>query len=330
MRPAVLTRNVLTVTHSCHPHPARMNAPPSPIKGGRKAVGSHFVRSWFVWMTLWTVLACGRSEKSEKPNPGVLALVGGESISPRELDVFLLAHRIQDASAQARADALQKLIDQTLLRQKAEELGLAISDEELAQEASRPRDTQVVDADSLRDQLKAQKAMARLVGPIGVTDDEVKSHYEGHRSEFERPLQLRLSRHAVAVPMSATPALERQLSAQSRALAAAWRKRAPQTRNTQDRVAAAPSPDAERWWTGSELAGRYPALVTLKSGQVSDPVRTNEGYEVFKVLERIDPTVAPLELVAEQLRQQLVATKRAQAARRVLQDLRIRSEVRVL
>ena len=129
---------------------------------------------------------------------------------------------------------------------------------------------------------------------VKVGDDEVRSYYDAHKKDFDRPGRAQLS--IVIIPRSVTPAD----SAAVRARAAALRGRILAGEKFDD-VARAESADSGSAAKGGSLGrngrGRFvkpfeDAAYALKPGEISAPVLTQFGYHIIRLDERKGDTLA--------------------------------------
>ncbi len=186
---AVIARYGTSLNHSCLPLLAHRR---------RLAFGS------FAALILLTAVAC----TGPKGGPGVMATVNGHNITRDQLDKYYknqtadAPQAISDEQADnLRLNILHGMIDNEILMQRAEKLGLIATDDEVnakITEAKAPYtqeewDKQLkqrgITADDVkrefRQQLTIQKVLNReVVSKINITDDDIKAYYEHHKAEF--------------------------------------------------------------------------------------------------------------------------------------------------
>lgn len=145
---------------------------------------------------------------------------------------------------------------------------------------------------------------------INIPESAIKAYYESHQKEFMvKEERLRLAQILIAVPPNATP---KQVAA-ARAKAERVRKEAMSGMNFG--VLAQKYSDDVSKNQGGELGWFHPqdildqilaAVRPLKSGQISQVVRSSHGFHILKLEAREMPGVQPLAQVREQIREKLV------------------------
>jgi len=190
---------------------------------------AHARRLAFALMALLLLAAVACN--GPKGGPGVMATVNGHTITRDQLDKYYknqtadAPQAISDEQADnLRLNILHGMIDNEILMQRAEKLGLIATDDEVnakITEAKAPYtqeewDKQLkqrgITADDVkrefRQQLTIQKVLNReVVSKINITDDDIKSYYEHHKAEFNFiETQYRLAQ--IVVTASANPQLK--------------------------------------------------------------------------------------------------------------------------
>ena len=127
--------------------------------------------------------------------------------------------------AERQKDVLRDLIDQQLLLQKAKDLGIT-GDTELIKRLDEMRKQMNLETmedlekaaeaqgasyedfkQNLRNQIVTQRVIGQEVGQkLAISKEDEKKFYEEHRSEMERPEQVRLSEILIAPKLPAKPA----------------------------------------------------------------------------------------------------------------------------
>ncbi len=158
-------------------------------------------------LTLPCLLAFAASGCSpDQPSGQVIASVGGDDVTRRDIATELSASRIPaDARAAFRDAAIERVVERKLLAQEAEREGLDRSPDYLA--ALR----------RVREQLLASSVSQRIAATLPApTEQAVTAYIAGHPWTFERRMMLRLDQVAAApadLPPLATPdALAKRLA----------------------------------------------------------------------------------------------------------------------
>lgn len=158
-----------------------------------------------------------------------------------------------------------------------------------------------------------------------VSDDEVRQYYHENESSFKSPARWKLSHLFYAFPQHATPKQQEAIKEKAQD-AYDTLKKSPSLFNewvkqhSDDQVSARHE-GVLPWLT----LGQSPfdeILPTLtKSEQISQPFKTKDGYEIFKVLEYIPATTKPFEQAATTIRTQLLNEKAQMSYAKALETL---------
>lgn len=179
--------------------------------------------------------------------------------------------------------------------------------------------------DIWRRQLLENRRIERTIGllahgDIAVSEGEIAGWYRRHRSEFDRPEQVRVRQITLASEADG----QRVLGQLRQGLDFAEAARQFST-----------SPDAEQ---GGDLGffgrGQMPAefdrtVFELPPGRISELVKSDYGYHLFLVMERRPAQRLPLDQVKDEIAARLRADKQEQAYRDWLQGLRSRAAIEV-
>lgn len=261
------------------------------------------------------------------------------------------------ADAQPRQqDLLRDLIDSKLLAQKADELGISADTDvikrldelrkqmhaESMEDLEKAAAAQGVSFEEFKNNLKesilTQKVIQQEVGQhISVTQQEIQEYYNQHKSEMERPEQVRLSeilistqppataKTANSAPEPSTDELVTQGKAKADAIYAELQKGAKFDVVAQKESAgptAGQGGDLEYFKRGTLSKQLEDQVFALKAGQYTEPIRTNQGWVILKVTEHTSEGVPPLKEVEPQIQERLYMTKMQPALRAYLTKLR--------
>jgi parvulin-like peptidyl-prolyl isomerase len=260
----------------------------------------------------------GKSMRRDGLPSGAVAVVNGEAIRADDY-----ARAVQGLAGDARSPiteadrrhVLDRLIDEELLVQRGLALGL-------------PRQDRRVRADLTSAVIDSVVTDASLREP---GDEELTAFYNANRDFFAGPGRLRVRQVFVRTAAASDPA------AQTRAQEAARRLRSGESfaaviAELGDAPIAAipdaPLPPAKlRDYLGPTA---LQTVLALADGEISDPVRSADGYHVLQVAERQPDSLPPL----GDIRPQVLAEFRRRAGERALRlyldDLRNHSDVRVV
>lgn len=162
---------------------------------------------------------------------------------------------------------------------------------------------------------------ASLAAAVDVTDEQLRQMYAERKDSLFQPEQLQAAHILVAVPAGADEATV----AAARERAQALRKRiadgedfaAVAKQNSDDQASAVQGGDLGNITPGSREESFELALAELKEGQVSQPVRTSNGFELIKLVKRTPAGQPSFEQVRERLAQEY---RRQQAEERYYRE----------
>jgi peptidyl-prolyl cis-trans isomerase SurA len=264
----------------------------------------------------------------------------------------------QDAKDHEK-DMLRDLIDQQLLLQKASDLGLS-ADTELVkrldelrkqmhadsmEEVEKAAQSQGISFEDFKQNMKNNILTQRVIGQevgghITVTTQEIQQYYDQHKTEMQRPEQVRLSE--ILIPTQTTPPIKNdkgqtqlpetpspELVAQAQAKANqvyAMLKKGDKfdelAKKYSNGPTAAAGGDLEYFKPGTLSKDLETQVFALKPGDFTEPVRTNQGFVILKVTEHQTGGIPTLKEVEPQVQEQLYMTKMQPALRDYLTKLR--------
>jgi peptidyl-prolyl cis-trans isomerase SurA len=249
----------------------------------------------------------------------------------------------QQAIEQRDKDQLKDLINQQLLIQKGQDLGLNVDtdlikklDEIRKQVGAKDMDDLAKVAEqqgvsyedfknNLKNQLISQKVIQQEVGShLQITPTEVKQFYDQHRADMEQPEQVRLSEILIPVATPKGPDGKDIASADPtpEAVAAAEAKAKELYEQIKkggsfEEIAKANSggPTAanggdlgffKRGALAKELEDK---TFVMKAGEVAEPIRTKQGFVILKVAEHSEAGVPELKKVEGAISERLYYSK---------------------
>lgn len=248
-------------------------------------------------------------------------------IGPDKIESYLRDHN---------AKILQDAVDDLLIVQRADELEIHLPPEAINGVIENiKKENHITTDDELRTQLRRegmtfddlkrnvsqtylkravlQRELERKVAP---TEEEIRSYYEGHKEEYTWPATVQLQE--IRIPAE-TP------GARARAVEVVTRARAGEDFGELARSFSAAGPANGDLGVVSlkELSPAVQkAVAPLQVGEVSDPVAGPEGFSVFKLLQRAESTVTPLDDVRNKIRSQLMDVKGNEAYDKYVEELR--------
>ncbi len=276
----------------------------------------------------------------------VIAKVNGEIITQSEFQSRQIAaaqaariepDKVQQFLRENNARILQEAVDDLLLVQRADEAGLRLrpeyikevienikkenkiaSDEELQQQLVREGMTLDDLKRNIERSIVRRQILSRDVeGKVTVTDAEAKAEYEARKADWSQPATVTLQEIYVKAE-GGGEALARELVARARAgedfAALARAHSAGSTR--------AAGGDLGKLSKGDLNPALEKVAFGLAKGAISDPVRSGDGYRIFKVLDKSEASVVPFEQAKAEIKQSLMKERWTKEYDAYMADLR--------
>jgi peptidyl-prolyl cis-trans isomerase SurA len=260
--------------------------------------------------------------------------------------------------ARHEKDVLRDLIDQQLLIQKGADLGIT-GDTEVIKRLDEIRKSMNLDSmealekaasqqgvsyedfkQNLRNQIITQQVIGREVGAkVQVTKEELQQFYDSHKKELERPETVSLSEILISTQKPAPkPDPQNQAppsSSDEQVLEAAQKKaddvlamirKGDKFEDAAKKYSDGPSAEQggdlgefKRGTLAKELEDR---TFAMKPGEVTDVIRTKQGFVILKVTEHTQAGVPPLKDVEQNIQEAIYYQKLQPALREYLTKLR--------
>jgi len=200
---------------------------------------------------------------------------------------------------------------------------------------------------NLRNQIVTQRVIGQEVGShLAMNKDDVKKFYDQHKAEMERPEQVRLSEILIAPKTPAKPAAGANASADAKpeppseaeteaALAAAQAKAqdvleqihkggkfAELAKKYSDGPSAKDGGDLSLFKRGTLSKELEDKVFALKAGEVTDVIRTKQGYVILQASEHQMAGIPSMKEVEPRIQDALYMQKLQPALRAFLSTLR--------
>jgi peptidyl-prolyl cis-trans isomerase SurA len=184
---------------------------------------------------------------------------------------------------------------------------------------------------NLRNQIITQQVIGREVGSkLTPSKEDIQKYYDAHKSEMEQPETIRLNEILVSTdpkPNDSTPEAQRLHAAQAKAeeLLAQIRKGATfedVAKKNSDGPSAAQGGDLGEFKRGALAKALEDKTFAMKAGDVSDVVRTKQGFVILKVVEHHDAGVPTLSEIRSRIQDAIYMEKLQPALREYLTKLR--------
>ncbi len=277
---------------------------------------------------------------------GVVANVAGEEITQTQLDEVIAqaetrlkaqGQKIPAAGSQEyqafRQNALQFLVQRVQFQQKAKELGISVSDDEVDERVKRvltqyfggsqkkyenSLEKQGITDEQVREELRAtllsEKIFAKVGNAAKVTDAEIQAYYASNPQLYAQKAS-RDVRHILVTSKALANDLRAQLE-NGADFAALAKKYSTDTgsKNIGGKLT------IQR---GQTVPPFDKAAFALKVGELSQPVKTQFGWHIIEALtpEKAG-TSTPLKSVRKTISDTLVGQKKSEAVTKWLEDLK--------
>lgn len=254
------------------------------------------------------------------------------------IDQQLLLEKGKDLGINADTDLVKKLdeIRKDLKLDSMEELEKAATAQGVSYEDYKQ---------NLRNQIITQKVIGQEVGShIQVSKEEEQAFYDQHRDEMQRPEQIRLSEILVSTEKPAAPADKSaekttqpppSADADPAQLAAAEKKAGDLleqikkgdkfedvARKNSNGPTAAQGGDLGYFQRGTLSKDLEDKTFAMKAGDVTDVIRTKQGFVILKVIEHTEAGVPPLKDIEPKVQEAIYMTKLQPSLREYLTKLR--------
>jgi peptidyl-prolyl cis-trans isomerase SurA len=307
------------------------------------------------FLALFLAVFCAVAAAEVRVIEQIVAKVNGDIITRGELErsrqaleVELRQQKVPEAKMQEllkerEADALKDQIDQLLLVQKAKELNINVDAEITRELADIQLQNKISDPDKfhqwvqeqagmpfedMKQQMKNRALTQRVIrqevgGRITIPKSELQKYYEEHKAEFVRQEQVFL-REILVSSVGKTP--EQVSAAEKRAkdiLARAKKgEKFPElARDTSDAESAKNFGEIG-WFKKGDLNPSLQFLFKEKKGFITDVIKTDNGFVIFKLEERHEAGQAPFEEVENELTEKLYIPRMQPKVREFLTKLR--------
>nr|NIS40823.1 hypothetical protein [Desulfuromonadales bacterium] len=264
----------------------------------------------------------------------IVAVVNNEAITDYQLNRKIEDLQQQSAGGEQmlalRQKALDSLIEESLVRQRADELGMEVTEEELESAIRDIRQQNELTMEQLESALEAQgismkeyrqglreqiiryKVIGREVRDRAeVTSQEIRDYFRRHIDDYRQAPTMRLSRITIAVPEGASA----EQAEKAREMAQRAVQRIQEGEDFTDvflDLSADPAVSGGDMGTFAEgeLAPVFDRAVRdLDEGEVSSAVRFQDSYYIFRVEEKKPGKIRQFDQVEDEIRQTLLEEK---------------------
>jgi peptidyl-prolyl cis-trans isomerase SurA len=251
--------------------------------------------------------------------------------------------------AERDKDVLRDLIDQQLLLDKGKELGIT-ADTELIKKLDQMRKDMNLDTmeelekaaqaqgvsfedfkQNMRNQIITQQVIGREVGSrLNITKEDEEKFYDEHKSELDQPEEVRLSEILVSTEKKPNDTRDESQVLQAgqekaNTLLEAIKKGAKfedVAKKNSDGPSAAQGGELGYFKRGTLAKELEDKTFAMKPGDVSDVVRTKQGFIILKVTEHHEAGIPPFSQIQQRIQDAVYMQKLQPALRDYLTKLR--------
>lgn len=307
-----------------------------------------------------TLAACGGggdNESSQDVPEGAVVLVGDTQVAKSQYDQLLeQARRTFKARKQEfpklgtpeyeqlKQAIVKSLVEEAQFEIGAEELGVKVSDEEIDKRLEELKkqyfqgdekkyqdelkkqgitDEQV--RHDLRARLLSEKVFKAVTKDVKVTDAEIKKYYEDNKAQFSTPASRQVRHILIACDKAAECKQAKQKADSLRQQIEAGADFATLARKNSDDPSSAAQGGKFTAQKGATVPPFDAAAFSLKTGQLSQPIKTQFGYHLIEPIAAVTKASAkPLSEVEKDIRTTLLQQKQNDAMNKWVNDLKKR------
>jgi peptidyl-prolyl cis-trans isomerase SurA len=318
------------------------------------------MRKLFPWLLLVWVAALPTTLPADQVVEEIIARINNQIVTRTEFlrskEQLKQEAQQQDPAnadkivAEKDKDVLRDLIDQQLLLDKGKDLGIT-ADTDLIKRLDEMRKDMNLESmedlekaaqaqgisfedfkQNLRNQIITQQVISKEVGSrMSITKEEMQQFYDTHKDQLEQPEQIRLSEILVSTEKKdkndTSDDAARLAAAQAKAddLLAQIRKGAKfdeVAKKNSDGPTAAQGGDLGYFKRGTLAKELEDKTFAMKPGEVSDAIRTKQGFVLLVVAEHQTAGIPPLSQIEPRVQDAIYMQKLQPALRAYLTKLR--------
>ncbi len=224
-----------------------------------------------------------------------------------------------------KLQTLPREIQSVAYRRKKDFVEEMINERFLAEEAEKRHISDLPDVKELLDAAHQKIIVAKLLEievdkNIKLEPDEASKYYEAHKDEFMAPLLLRAS-HILMSSQEDANAVKAQLDAGADFEALA---KSRSTDNTATRGG-----DIGYFQKGQLIPEFEEQAFKLKKGEMSPVFKSQFGYHILKLTDRVEPTLKDFKVVKSQLERRLLNEKRSRLLKSFLEKIKGNAKVEI-
>lgn len=242
----------------------------------------------------------------------ILAVVNGTEITERELEATIARFPRERqgylATEQGKAQLLEEIISFELIYNYAKDSGME-EDKEYLQQLERAKK-----------EILTQVAISKVVSEANVSDKEVEDYYNVNKEMFKNSETVSAKHILVETEEKAQDVLNKIKEGMSFEDAAKEFSSCPSN---------AQGGDLGRFNRGQMVPEFEDAAFSLEVEKVSEPVKTQFGYHLIKVSEKLESSIKPFDEVKASIKNNLLQERQAFKYSQLNNDLRAKYNVEI-
>lgn len=242
----------------------------------------------------------------------VLATVNGREITEQDVYDFLKQLPPQTMSQFSTPEGMSRiakeLVNQELMYLDAIERGLNEEDDFVEQ------------LEKVKVSILKQYAISRLLSDVTVSDEEMLEFYNNEKENFIEPEKVRASHILVDTEEKAAEILEEINNGLSFQEAASKYSTCPSKEV---------GGDLGEFTKGKMVPEFENAAFSMKEGEISQPVKTQFGYHLIKLVKKEEASLVPYENMKEQIEKHLLGLKQQEKYTKSTDLLKEKYEVKM-
>lgn len=293
----------------------------------------------------------------------VVGIVGGDMITLSDLDAAMprygMANILDEGNpldkeirlSQARKVVLEMLIEEKILQRVAGRFGVKVGAEEVDKAIERMKQEGNVTDDQMKKEfvdqgfteegyrhfLTAQIRRARIVEAVikpqvSMAEEKIQEYYQGHADTYLFP-EMRVSQILIQVPDEPTPKDWEQAKTKMKKVLQGLKKGATfeemATRYSDDTGSARSGGDIGFFSKGEMIPMLEEVVFTMEAGEMSGVIQSSQGLHLFKVTEKKEGSVPPLEEIKNKVMEDYYRQEVTRLYTKWLEDLKARSNVEI-
>ena len=236
----------------------------------------------------------------------VLAVIAGETITTSDFDAYVENLPQEQKAYLANPQAKQHFIDQMITMRLFAKLG---EDEKLNESDEYKRIMEEAQREVL-----AQIAVREVVKDLTVSEEEIKSYYEGHKDQFTKAGTV-TAKHILTDTEEKCQDIKAEIEDGTKSFEDAAKEYSTCPSGAQ-------GGSLGEFGKGQMVKEFEDAAFEAEIGTIAGPVKTQFGYHLVKVEGRTESSLLPLEEVKEKIEGQLLQQKRNEVYQKKIAELK--------